>query len=486
MKRAFLINLPKTDLMVPPGALGVLAGVCSENNTAYDFLDFNILLESKFKDEQWINMDNWLTGVLNSCDDDILEIIDENWKTHVIDVASKYDFICISVLSYWGLKIAKHLLSNENFVNSNRKYKIVIGGGGCQNNVDGTFTKSQSLGEWCLEKKLVDHVVYGDGESSFAEILQGSTQTLLSPTAQEDNLDSYPMPNYKGINFSDYKADAVFITGSRGCVRKCSFCDIATIWPVFRYRKAELIVEEIKKHYYDLGVERFEFTDSLINGSVSNFYKFNQLLAEEKAKNSDLKNISYVGQFIARPKNQMIPGHYEAMYYAGCKQVTIGIESFSERVRNEMKKKFTNKDIDYHIRQCALWGINNIWLMIVGYPTELIEDHMENIHGIERYAPYAKTGVLEMIRWGTTMHYIDGTPLSGQHMLDRYQIYEPETYSKIRLGSSYTWKAGINPDLTLQERIRRRLDLHKHTLKYRIPQARAFEDLMILSKMADV
>jgi len=195
MKRAFLINLPKTDLMVPPGALGVLAGVCSENNTAYDFLDFNILLESKFKDEQWINMDNWLTGVLNSCDDDILEIIDENWKTHVIDVASKYDFICISVLSYWGLKIAKHLLSNENFVNSNRKYKIVIGGGGCQNNVDGTFTKSQSLGEWCLEKKLVDHVVYGDGESSFAEILQGSTQTLLSPTAQEDNLDSYPMPN---------------------------------------------------------------------------------------------------------------------------------------------------------------------------------------------------------------------------------------------------------------------------------------------------
>lgn len=70
-------------------------------------------------------------------------------------------------------------------------------------------------------------------------------------------------------------------------------------------------------------------------------------------------------------------------------------------------------------------------------------------------------------------------------MLDRYQIYEPGNDSEIKPGSSYTWKAGINPDLTLQERIRRRLDLHKHTTKHRIPQARALEDLMILNRMAD-
>lgn len=485
MKRALLINLPKTDLMVPPAALGVLAGVCAENNVDYDFLDFNVVLNKKFNDTQWLTMDNWLTGVTDSCDSSVLSVISKSWKAHVVDCAHKYDFICISVLSYWGLRIAMHLLSDKDLVDNNRNYKIIIGGGGCQNNIDGYAQGKTSLGEWLLESNYVDHVVYGDGEITFAEILQGTTQTLLRPSAQEDDLDSYPIPNYYGINFSDYKADAVFITGSRGCVRKCSFCDIETIWPVFRYRKAELIVEEIKKHYYDLGVERFEFTDSLINGSVSNFYKFNQILAEEKAKNSDLKNISYVGQFIARPKHQMLPSHYEAMYYAGCKQITIGIESFSERVRTEMKKKFSNKDIDYHIKQCALWGISNIWLMIVGYPTESILDHEDNIRGIQRYAPYAKTGVLEMIRWGATLHYIDGTPLTNQSMLDKYQIYEPGSNSEIKPGSSYTWKSGINPDLTLNERIRRRLELHKHTTKHRIPQARALEDLMILNRMAE-
>jgi hypothetical protein len=173
------------------------------------------------------------------------------------------------------------------------------------------------------------------------------------------------------------------------------------------------------------------------------------------------------------------------MHYAGCKQITIGIESFSERVREEMLKKFSNADIDYHIKQCARWGINNIWLMIVGYPTETLEDHNDNIRGIAHYAPYARTGVLEMIRWGTTLHYIDGTPLTRQHMMDRYQIYEPGSDSNIRPGSSYTWKSANNPDLTLQERIRRRLELHKLTTKHRIPQARAREDLLILDRMAE-
>jgi len=324
MKRALLLNLPKTDLMVPPAALGVLAGVCEANDVDYDFLDFNVTLHKSMTSDQWLAMDNWLTGVSEHCDSDVLNIITAQWQQ--IDFA-QYDFVCISVFSYWSLHIAMHVLQSHG----PRNNTIVVGGSGCQNNIDG-IKGNTSLGHWLLQNDLVDHVVYGDGETSFADILQGNTQPELY--ASQDDLDTYPIPNYAGIDFDQYKANAVFITGSRGCVRKCTYCDIETIWPMFRYRKAEHIVEEIKKHYYDLGVERFEFTDSLINGSVSNFYKFNCLLAEEKAKNNDLRNISYVGQAIARPRNQMLPHHYEAMHYAGCKQITIGIESFSERVRN--------------------------------------------------------------------------------------------------------------------------------------------------------
>ncbi len=477
MKRALLLNLPKTDIMVPPAALGVLAGVCDQNHVDYDILDFNIVLHKILTSDQWLAMDNWLTGVVDECDSEVLNIIDQEWQKIAFQ---DYDYVCVSVFSYWSIRIAMHAIQQ----NTARKYKIIVGGSGCQNSVNGYGKTNLSLGEWLLANKFVDHVVYGDGEVSFAEILSGTEKTLLEPE-HDYNLDLLPIPNYNQIDFTDYNASAVFITGSRGCVRKCTYCDIESIWPKFRYRSAQSIVEEIKKHYYDLGVERFEFTDSLINGSVSNFYKFNTLLAEEKARNSDLKNIEYVGQFIARPKRQMLPSHYEAMHYAGCKQVTIGIESFSERIRDEMLKKFSNQDIDYHIKQCAKWGISNIWLMIVGYPTETLQDHEQNLIGIERYAPYARTGALEMIRWGATLHYIDGTPLTRPDMLDRYKIYEPGADSNIKPGSSYSWKTGLNPELTLQERIRRRLELHSKTVKYRVPQARPLEDLMILNKMAE-
>ena len=41
-------------------------------------------------------------------------------------------------------------------------------------------------------------------------------------------------------------------------------------------------LEEIKKNFYETGITQFEFTDSLINGSTSNFNKFNELLIKEK------------------------------------------------------------------------------------------------------------------------------------------------------------------------------------------------------------
>ncbi len=476
MKRAILVNLPKTDLIIPPAALGVLAGVCKESNVEYDFLDFNIVLSRHLTEEEWIHLDNWLTGVIEDCDKNILDKIDEKWNECLLSKVDSYDYMCVSVLSYWSIKIAIHLLSKTQ---QNNKFKIIVGGSGTNNNINGYSQNKVTLKEWLLSNKHADYVIYGDGEPEFAGILQQTNKLNY-------DINTFPIPNYKGINFDDYIGNSVFITGSRGCVRKCTFCDINDVWPKFNYRNAELVVEEIKKHYYELGVENFEFTDSLINGSVSNFYKFNVLLAEEKEKNIDLKNITYSGQFIARAKRQMPPSHYEAMYYAGCKQVTVGIESFSEQVRDEMKKKFSNSDLEYHMKQCARWSIGNVWLMIVGYPTEKLEDHYENLKGIEKFAPYAKTGALELIRWGTTLHYIDGTPLTRPDMLEKYGIYDPSVDSANRPGSSYTWKSRINPDLTVKERVRRRLEIHKHTVKYNIPQARALEDLKILDKMLDL
>jgi hypothetical protein len=340
--------------------------------------------------------------------------------------------------------------------------------------------------DWVSDNHLADFIVRGDGEPTFDAILKGQTEIPgVNGTIQKYdwNIDTYPIPDYSKFDLSLYNSKKVYITGSRGCVRNCTFCDIAVSWPKFRYRKASSIVDEIKKHYYDIGVESFDFTDSLINGSISNFYEFNIALAEEKAKNSDLKNINYIGQFICRPQSQMSASHYEAIYYAGCKQLTVGIESFSENVRTHMRKKFSDADIDYHIAQSSYWGIQNVWLMICGYPTETIQDHQANLDALKKYQPYAEQGIIELIRWGTTMHLFDDTPIVSESMIHELDI---QLYGDHDPGfnSVYNWISGKNPQLDLTERLRRRVEIHEQCVRYGYPQPRVRQELSAIKNLA--
>jgi hypothetical protein len=176
------------------------------------------------------------------------------------------------------------------------------------------------------------------------------------------------------------------------------------------------------------------------------------------------------------------------MYYAGCEQVTIGIESFSEEVRMHMKKKFTNADIDYHIEQSSYWNIRNVWLMICGYPTETLEDHQCNLDGLRRYQKYSKQGILELMHWGHTMHLIDDTPITEQKMLDDLDIIVHSAQGGFTgFEDTYNWVSGKNPDLTLLERIRRRVELHELSISLGYLQPRVRQNLntlLSLSKQA--
>ena len=275
-----------------------------------------------------------------------------------------------------------------------------------------------------------------------------------------------PFASYNRLDVLKYSNKRLFITGSRGCVRDCTFCDIAKSWPNFRYRSAKNILQELIQNFYETGITQFEFTDSLINGSTKNFHEFNVLLANEKEKNKDLAPIKYSGQFICKQSSNMRPEIYEYMHYAGCNQITVGIESFSESIRYHMKKKFTNEDIDYHLEQCAYWGISNVFLMIVGYPIETIEDHLYTIETLKRYQLYAQMDVISHIRWGLTMHIYDDTPLAN--MLDDLGI--SNDLHNIRDGI-YSWRSSKNPNLTVAERVRRRVELHEvsYKLGYKMP-----------------
>ena len=58
------------------------------------------------------------------------------------------------------------------------------------------------------------------------------------------------IPDYSDIKWEQYpdlyyNSKSIYITGSRGCVKNCTFCDIHTIWPKYKYRSSVSIFKEI-------------------------------------------------------------------------------------------------------------------------------------------------------------------------------------------------------------------------------------------------
>jgi radical SAM superfamily enzyme YgiQ (UPF0313 family) len=466
MKEFAFINVPIFELWNPSAALAALTPMIKRNGYQPRLVDINLELYEVLSDQDWDELQDWSAFVRDHISSDLeqkfLSVVDQHLKN------INCDWLAISVFSYYSARPTALILNHLK--QYNRQYKILLGGSGCMSSL--SDYGQQPFGLWALEQKLTDHCIFGEGEQALDNLL---ANRLPAPGVdntkfeQIKNLDDWPLPEYKDLDFSRYKDSRVLITGSRGCVRHCTFCDIDLTWPKYAYRSPHLIVEEIRRHVHELGVTKFEFTDSLINGSVKNFNKFNELLIEAKAKDPALKDVSYMGQFICRNRSDMHSSSYELMHYAGCKQIHVGIEHFSERVRHHMKKKFSDADVDYHLEMSSRWHIPNILLMIIGYPTETLHDHQQQLRAVQKYQIYAQTGAIFMIRWGLTMHIYENTPITKMNKELQISFTDNAFHDSV-----FNWVAGINPGMDLRERLRRRIELHElsQQLGYSMPHSR--------------
>lgn len=478
MKNLILVSLPKVETTFPSGALAVISSVAKQNSRDVKVFDYNLDLHDSLCAKDWEDLESWcMFG--KSTISDALECKLQRLFFEGLDsrINQQTEYVLFSVFSYFSNRIAVLALK---WFQSRYAIPIVIGGSGIS--TDTSCNNKEIFGNFLIKNRLADYVIFGEGELALNSLLQGSSvfPGINQNNAQQiEDLSSLPLPTYEYFDMSRYSNPKLLITGSRGCVRKCTFCDIELTWPRFRYRKAEHIIEEIKKHFYEYGITEFEFTDSLVNGSISNFDRFNELLYEAKQKNPDLEPIRYQGQFICRPRDQQRPRSYELMHLAGCSMLIVGIESFSDTVRTHMRKKFSDRDIDYHLEQCANWGLRNVFLMIVGYPTETLDDHQHALQTLRRYQKYSNMGTIFMIRWGLTMHLYEHTPIMS--MVEELGI---RVENNIKFDSLYGWTSTLNPDNNIRERIRRRLELHELCVQLGYPMPRVREELLALRELA--
>lgn len=460
MSHVAIVALPKQDIIRPPGALSILAAACKQNQIDYSIHDFNLWLYNNLRSDTWLKLDdNWVSH-------DPFLARDSSWYRHFLTKVVEYvdlilksspTMIAISIFSYQSMHCGIELIQELNRRPQRCNFKIVIGGSGIRTPL---ATNRKEMCIDLLEQGLIDYYVFGEGEITFQKLLQGIDQypgINNFDSQQINDLDQFPLPSYDKIDPSQYKfinKPEIIITGSRGCVRDCTYCDVAAYWPKYKFRDGKKIADELYYYFKNYGITHFEFSDSLINGSLKQFKEMNQCIVDYQTLDPAFE-ISFKGQYICRQTAQMNEADYEKMKQAGCDYLYVGVESFSERIRYDMHKKFSNQDLDHHLRMCGKFGIKNSLLMLVGYPTETIEDHAKNIEWLKQHSHYAKSRVISMIVFGYTASILKDTPLF--HMQQNLGIvpeFDPEQFAV-----TANWISANNPSLTLKERIRRWLEL---------------------------
>lgn len=219
----------------------------------------------------------------------------------------------------------------------------------------------------CLEAGF-DHVVIGDGEKAFLEILKGfKDKHYVIHYRRPSRLDSLPFPDRDAVDIKRYKykiddSEATSMITTRGCPFQCAFCCHWHGYRMVRFRSPENVVEEINHVRSKYGYEAFMFWDDEFNLNHKR-----TLALCEAFKPLKIKWRCFIRADLFDSKLG------KAMKEAGCVEVGCGVESGSQRILNNIHKGTTVHQNSEARRLCKELGIRFKAFLILGLPGENLE-----------------------------------------------------------------------------------------------------------------
>lgn len=240
------------------------------------------------------------------------------------------------------------------------------------------------------ENSFVDYVIIGEAELTLKELLDGTPLSEIKglcyrenfqPVLNEkrpfiENLDILPFPARHLVDNSIYrrpdngKVQAV-IKVARGCPFHCFFC-LAT--PVsgskVRTRSPQNIVAEIKEC-----VEKYNITNFLFWSDIFNFDRKWTLELCKAIIDSGLK-ITWSSNTRADTMDDEMA---QLMYKSGCRLVSIGVESGSQMMLDNIGKKISLDDIRNTVKILKKNKIKIYNYFVIGLPWETEETVDETI-----------------------------------------------------------------------------------------------------------
>ena len=240
------------------------------------------------------------------------------------------------------------------------------------------------------ENPFIDYVIIGEAEFTLKEILEGVPNNEIlgscyrenfQPIKNEkrpfiENLDELPFPARHLVDNSIYrrpdngKVQAV-VKVARGCPFHCFFC-LAT--PVsgakVRKRSPENIVAELKEC-----VEKYNIRNFLFWSDIFNLDREWTLELCKKIIESGLK-ITWSSNTRADTMDDEMA---KMMYKSGCRLVSIGVESGSQKMLDKIGKKITLYNIRNTVKILKKNKIKIYNYFVIGLPWETEETVEETI-----------------------------------------------------------------------------------------------------------
>lgn len=266
----------------------------------------------------------------------------------------------------------------------------------------GLFGLSEICEEY-ISLPFVDFIASGEGEltlpllarslkrrEGLAEVPELWMKTkdggIIRPKAKSfiTNLDSLPYLCYDDFDIQKY-SPALPIMTSRGCPwAKCKFCnDIcgAACCLTYRERSPENVFAELShlKNKYP-SIKIFPWHDQIICFNLTRFRNIITLLCRSNL------DIYWAGGIYSMPS--LTRDVFQDMYAAGCRLISFGVESGSQRILRAMNKGISVKTSERIIKDAHEAGLTVRTTLMVYYPGETRKDVEDTIAFLRKTIDY--------------------------------------------------------------------------------------------------
>ncbi len=248
-----------------------------------------------------------------------------------------------------------------------------------------------TMPEVILKEEYVDFVSIGEGEKTWAELLDalenGSDLLNIKGLAFKQNGKITVTPerefmkpeeitaiDYSLVDIEEYTnnygeeigTDMIWLYSAKGCPHQCSFCyNKAFNKCRYRRRSTDSYMEEIKYLLENTKVNSIFFADEIWCHSKKDL---RERCEQMKKYNLDFKWGCFMNIGVLDYED------YKYMYDCGCRLIYFGIESGSQDILDKMKKPIKAELAAAEIEACSKAGIHTFISFIIGFPCETKEE----------------------------------------------------------------------------------------------------------------